>query len=272
MKIVTTIELFGEESRELDNNYYMMLKIWLHRLNIYASECDIELLYVNENQGHKSNVLFYNDFKKFLSKYPNLKINILKVEQPDFDYTPRGRRRSLKHQQFFNNKIAILSQKPPFIWMDIDLFLFRPLKEFYQHLGEHPFVGTGHGSHTRGEKEKVQAGLYILNKQNYIDIEVGLEECRREAGDQAQHVCHDQGIINGFFRKTGKNPFVFEGHEYWNWHGMRCDFHKDGNEEFVRCTDIGGDEVFGCHFWGLQKPWRYPRTVPFWEDCVKRIV
>jgi len=272
MKITTVIELFGQEKEELLNNYYLMLKLWLHHLNMYANECEIELLYINSFTGVKSNVLFYKDFEEFLKRYPKLNISIEQIDSPQVDRTPRGRKHSIKHQQFFNNKLAVLQRKPPFIWMDIDLFLFKPLKEFYKHMGDNPFVGTGHGSHIRGEKDKVQAGLYILNKENYIDIELGLKQCQELAGDQAQHVCHDQGIINGFFTKTGLNPFVFHGHEYWNWHGMRCDFHKDGAEEFVRCTDKEGDEVHGCHFWGLQKPWRYAPTKAFWEDSIKRII
>ncbi len=263
MRIITLSEYYSDDPRE--DNYYKMMKLWLHHINMFASECEVEFLYLSEDR----NWVLHKDFQDYIKRFNNLSINFKKIEVEKIGAVPGGRK--LRHDCLFNHKLSILkNEEKPYVWMDIDVYLFHPLKEFYKHLDEHPLVGTGHGSYVRDQTEVFNSGLYAV-KEDFLDLSAGVETCLENNKDN-HHACHDQNVTHFAMKNAGYNPFVFSGHEKWNWWGIRCNFEKSADGNYRHCTNKEGEQIYASHFWGLQKPWRHGDSKPFWEESMRQIL
>tara|TARA_B100000287_G_scaffold435245_1_gene502624 strand:- start:3143 stop:3943 length:801 start_codon:yes stop_codon:yes gene_type:complete len=266
MRIITLAEYYGDEKTSVpQDNYYKMMKLWIHHINMFASECHVEFLYTKE----ENNWLFFKDFQNFIKRYDNLNITFKKITTEVIGRVPNGRGHVHRHQCLFNHKLSVLKNEPkPYVWMDIDVYLFSPLKDFYKHLDNHPLVGTGHGSYVRDQTEVFNSGLYAI-KEDFLDLESGLKTCL-EVSDAG--ACHDQNVTHYAMKNINYSPFVFEDHIKWNWWGVRCNYVKDNNGNFTQCTNKEGEKVHASHFWGLQKPWRHGDSKPFWEESMRQIL
>ncbi len=240
----------------IGHNYITMTKICLNLIRKHSPDFDIELLYVNED----NNLLFGQDYQNFIKKFDN--VSIKKLEPMGFDY----RRGNANHKATYDFKLAVWNEKAPYIFIDTDLFVFSDINNFYNQVGDAPFVGTGHGSYRRKQEKALNGGFYYMGETNYVDPLKALERFKLEWPD-AEPL--DQNVLSCYLKHIGCDPFVIPEAERWNWFGKETRPVKiDGQ---YKALDHLDKEVYGAHFFGNYKPWRCKHWREFWTEAAQEV-
>jgi hypothetical protein len=254
MKVVTIMDYIDAEAKvygTFNSNYYNMTKIWINRVIRYAPECEVELLFVNE----KDNILFTEDYQRFLKNFSN--ISLTKMEPMGY-HNPK---KMANNKATYDYKHALWTREAPFIFLDTDLFLFSDLKNFYKHIGDAPFAGTGHGSSHRNQERALNGGLYYMGKTGLVDPE--------KAKDAFDGEPLDQNVLFNYLTLLDIDPFIVPENVKWNWYGRESEVKKiNGNYE---AFNMQGERLHGVHFFGQWRPWRIASLKSFWEDSVKEV-
>jgi hypothetical protein len=251
------------------DNYYKMFLAWLAHNHQYMSECEIVLAYAWEDR----NELFSDHCQNFLKNYDN--VTIKKLKSTPF---PIPRRPRLTFTPFIRNyMMSVWYEEAPYVSIDTDLFLFKPIKEFYKHLDDNPFVGTGHGGYQRKQENHLNGGLYGVGDSNFFDVDAIYDYMTSKFPEGSNGSSpgdiswRQQHAVNEWIAHKNYNPFVFEEHYFWNWWGRFCKFNRDSSGNYD-VTNERDEQVYGAHFFGGKKVWRTPNGKDaFWEPTIQKI-
>jgi len=250
------------------DNYYKMFLVWLAHNYDYMSECEIVVTYGWEEK----NEIFSDHCQKFLKKFDNVTLKKLKPtpfpipRKPRVGMTPFVR----------NYMMSVWYEDGPYVYMDTDLFLFKPIKEFYKHLDGNDFVGTGHGGYQRKQENHLNGGFYGVGADNFFDVEEIFDYMTSKFPDGSSGSSpgdiswRQQHAVNEWVAHKNCNPFVFEDHYYWNWWGRLCQFNANADGSF-NVLNERKEEVYGAHFFGGKKVWRTPNGLDFWNASIEKI-
>ena len=256
MKVITIMDYIEPKAAaygSFNTNYYNMTKVWLNRVERFAPECDVELLYVNE----KDNILFSEDYQRFLKNFSN--INIKKMDPMCY----RNPRKMANNKATYDYKHAVWKEEAPYIFLDTDLFLFSELKNFYSLIGDAPFAGTGHGSHERNQERALNGGLYYMGKTGLVDPDKAKEAFKGEP--------LDQNVLFNYLSLLGIDPFIVPENTKWNWYGRESEIRKLLDTNDYEAFNRNGEKLHGVHFFGTWRPWRIKSLQSFWKDSVEEV-
>lgn len=266
---VYTIGDFAVHDSFPHHNYYKIILVWLNHNMKYMSECEVVIYYTYE----ENNVLFTDHFQNYLKNFDNV---TLKKLAPAYGFPIPGA--TLAMLPYVRNYMMSVWDEPaPYVWMDTDYYLLRPLKDFYKHLDDRPFIGTGHGGYKRAQEDHMNGGFYGMGTDDFINCREVYEYMTthfpegsggRYAGDHWRQ----QHAINEWMKHKSYDPFAWsDDHYFWNWHGRDCRF-KLRDDDSVRIRNEKDEEINGIHFFGTNKPFRFTSArTTFWLKNLEEI-
>jgi len=275
MKVYTIADIkMGDQVKKSwpHNNHYKMGLVWLNYNMKYMKECEIVLYYTFE----EDNAVFTDHYQNFLKNFSNV---TLKKLEPAYGFPiPRPTLAMLPYVR--NYMMSVWDEPAPYVWMDTDYFLLRPLKDFYKHLDNHPFIATGHGGYRRDkQRQHMNGGFYGMGTDDFINCEEVYRHMTREfpegsGGRYAGDHWRQQHAINEWVKVKNYDPFGWdeEGkHYFWNWFGRDCHF-KLKDDGTVSILNERDEEIYGAHFFGTYKPFRFQSSrLTFWREELKKI-
>tara|TARA_Y100000004_G_C8846664_1_gene382883 strand:+ start:43 stop:852 length:810 start_codon:yes stop_codon:yes gene_type:complete len=251
-----------------DDNYYRMFLAWVvHNYN-YMPECEVQICYA----GDRKNMIFSDECQELLRQFDNITFKELK---PTPFPIPKSR---ISMVPFVRNyMMSVWYEKAPYVYIDTDLYLFKPLKEFYKYLDNAPFVGTGHGGYSRKQEKHLNGGFYGVGDDNFFDVDILYKHMitkfpEGSSGSTPSNISwRQQHSINEWMEYKQYNPFVFDDNHFWNWYGRLCKFSKNSDNSY-KVLNEKNEEVYGAHFFGGKKPWRCPNASEnFWQPTMQKI-
>ena len=171
--------------------------------------------------------------QNFLKNFSN--VTLKKLEPAHGFPIPRPTLAMLPYVR--NYMMSVWDEPAPYVWMDTDYFLLRPLKDFYKHLDNYPFIATGHGGYRRGKQlEHMNGGFYGMGTDDFINCKEVYDHMTKHfpegsGGRYAGDHWRQQHAINEWVALKNYDPF---GWDIWL---IRAD--AQGNTLWSKTYDDG---------------------------------
>ena len=233
-----------------DDKYLNLLKLWLKQITKYN---DI---------GGNIYVLSYNDHTYHISKIK---------ETYKFEWIKLNVRKNLNHPFLDKHNVKfklfnLTSWKNPYLFIDVDAFVFEKLSNLTRYSNDKPWIGFNHQNiplHTENKGEFLNSGVQLVSDPNFVKYQDILSKVRNV-------LCpgFDQALLFSYFKEIGYDYTHAELSKNWNaCAGYSRTFLKDSewtcetnstcinNDKLISKGIKSGEKVFINHYWDEFKPW-----------------
>lgn len=233
-----------------DERYFNLLKVWLKQVEKY-----------NDINGNIK-VLSYLDIPQ--------RIETLRKEY-NFEWVKLGLRDKVNHPFLDKHNVRfklfnLTSWKNPYLFIDVDAFVFENLSEITKFRNDKPWIGINHQNiplHTENKGEFLNSGVQLVSDVNFVKYDDIIMKVKKI-------LCpgFDQALLFSYFNEIGYDYTHNEISKNWNaCAGYSRTFLKDDkwvcesnpvcltNENLVSKEIKKGEKIFINHYWDEFKPW-----------------